>query len=96
MTGEITLREKARAVGGVKEKILAAHRAGLKHVILPKENRKDLQKIPENVRRAIRFHFVDHMDAVLEAALTLEKPEPQPPRKPSKRVSRRPAKGGEA
>ncbi|PIZ49854.1 MAG: endopeptidase La [Armatimonadetes bacterium CG_4_10_14_0_8_um_filter_66_14] len=96
MTGEITLRGKARAVGGVKEKILAAHRAGLKHVILPKENRKDLQKIPENVRRAIRFHFVDHMDAVLEAALTLEKPEPQPPRKPSKRVSRRPAKGGEA
>ncbi|MDR7556323.1 MAG: endopeptidase La [Armatimonadota bacterium] len=69
MTGEITLRGRVLPVGGLKEKILAAHRAGIKTVILPKENEKDLQEIPANVRRDLRLVLVAHMDEVLAEAL---------------------------
>ena len=69
MTGEITLRGRVLPVGGLKEKILAAHRAGIKTVILPKENEKDLQEIPANVRRELRLVLVAHMDEVLAEAL---------------------------
>ena len=69
MTGEITLRGRVLPVGGVKEKILAAHRAGIRDVILPSENDKDLEELPENVRGDIRFHLVDHTDEVLALAL---------------------------
>jgi len=69
MTGEITLRGKVLPVGGIKDKILAAFRAGITEVILPKENEKDLEDIPEEVREVLHFHLVDSMDEVLRLAL---------------------------
>ena len=69
MTGEITLRGQVLPVGGIKEKMLAAHRAGIKTVILPQENQKDLEELPENVRKQITFHFVDKMLDVVKLAL---------------------------
>src|SRR6201981_568708 len=75
MTGEITLRGKVLPIGGLKEKLLAAHRAGLFEVILPKENEKDISEVPENLRNAMKLHFVDTMDDVL--AVALESPLPQ-------------------
>ena len=75
MTGEITLRGKVLAIGGLKEKLLAAHRAGLFEVILPADNEKDLAEVPENLRIAMKLHFVKTMDDVL--ALALESPLPE-------------------
>jgi len=70
MTGEITLRGKALPIGGLKEKLLAAHRGGLTEVVIPQENEKDLRDIPENVLKGLDIHCVTHMDAVLGYALT--------------------------
>ncbi|HSB74193.1 MAG TPA: endopeptidase La [Terriglobales bacterium] len=75
MTGEITLRGKVLPIGGLKEKLLAAHRAGLFEVLLPKENEKDLPDVPENLRNVMKLQFVDTMDQVL--ALALERPLPE-------------------
>lgn len=69
MTGEITLRGRVLPVGGIKEKVLAAKRAGIKKVLLPLENKRDLEEVPENVKRKMQFVFVEHMDEVLEHAL---------------------------
>ncbi len=74
MTGEITLRGKVMPVGGIKEKVLAASRAGMTDVILPLKNKKDLDEIPEEIRNNLKFHLVDNMDEVLEIALPLKKP----------------------
>ncbi len=68
MTGEITLRGQVLPVGGIKGKVLAAHRAGIKHVIMPRRNKMDLEEVPAEVREAITFSFVDHsIDAIKEA-----------------------------
>ncbi|MCB1054801.1 MAG: endopeptidase La, partial [Acidobacteria bacterium] len=72
MTGEITLRGKVLPVGGIKDKVLAAHRAGITEVILPKENEKDLEDIPAEVRDILDFHLVESMDEVLRMALDSE------------------------
>ncbi|MGM0452966.1 MAG: endopeptidase La [Thermodesulfobacteriota bacterium] len=69
MTGEITLRGQVMPVGGIKEKLLAAHRVGIKSVILPKFNEKDMEEVPDNVKENIEFHFVDKMRQVLKVAL---------------------------
>ncbi len=69
MTGEITLRGLVLPIGGLKEKTLAAKRAGIRHVIVPKRNEKDLPDIPEEVRETLKFHFVENIDQVLEIAL---------------------------
>jgi ATP-dependent Lon protease len=72
MTGEITLRGKVLPIGGLKEKLLAAHRHGINEVIIPKENQKDLPDIPEYIRNMMKLHFVDHMDEVLRISLERE------------------------
>jgi ATP-dependent Lon protease len=100
MTGEITLRGKVLPIGGVKEKLLAAHRAGNQTVLLPRDNEKDLSDIPANIQQELAIRFVDTMDEVLDLALerklegvvTLEAvPEPASTMQPAERdVSREP------
>jgi len=69
MTGEITLRGKVLPIGGMKEKLLAAHRAGIRTVVLPKDNEKDMADIPEFIQKDFQIHFVETMDQVLQVAL---------------------------
>jgi ATP-dependent Lon protease len=74
MTGEITLRGRVLPIGGLKEKMIAAHRGGIDTLIIPRENEKDLVEIPANVKRNLHIIKVDHMDDVLPAALALSNP----------------------
>ena len=87
MTGEITLRGLVLPIGGLKEKTLAAKRAGIKQVIVPKRNEKDLPDIPDEVRKTLKFHFVENIDEVLEVALGA-----QAARKPAKAAKPAPGK----
>ena len=89
MTGEVTLRGRVLEIGGVKEKVLAAHRAGLTTVILPKANAKDLEEIPKNVKKDLQFIFAEHLDEVLKVALTHALPK----EKPTKEGQSKKAKG---
>lgn len=75
MTGEITLRGRVLPIGGLKEKILAAHRGGITRVLIPSENEKDLQEVPANILRAVNVEPVDHLDEVLRNALVLAEPD---------------------
>lgn len=75
MTGEITLRGRVLPIGGLKEKILAAHRAGMKTILIPKENKKDLKDVPRRIREKLRLVPVEYVDDVLREALALEKPD---------------------
>jgi ATP-dependent Lon protease len=82
LTGEITLRGRVLPIGGVREKVLAAHRAGLRTVVLPEKNMKDLHDVPKTARAELKIIPVKHMDQVLEVALTREAiSEPPRPRK---------------
>jgi ATP-dependent Lon protease len=94
MTGEITLRGRVMPIGGLKEKVLAAHRAGLEHLIVPRENRKDLDEVPQRVQKQFTFSYVEHMDQVLNVALKREiRAERADVRKPIGRATRRVREG---
>jgi ATP-dependent Lon protease len=74
MTGEITLRGRVLPIGGLKEKMIAAHRGGIDTLVIPKDNEKDLAEIPTNIKRNLTIIPVEHMDEVLVAALALSDP----------------------
>ncbi len=85
MTGEITLRGQVLAIGGVKEKVLAAHRNGLRTVILPKRNEQDLDDVPDEIRQSMKFIFAESVDEVINAALEKAKPVKKLTVKPQKK-----------
>lgn len=90
MTGEITLRGRVLPVGGVKEKVLAAHRAGIYRVVLPSQNEKDVEEIPEHIRKEVQIILVDHMDQVLENVLADAAESPVKYMPPGQEVSQQP------
>jgi len=92
MTGEITLRGKVLPIGGFKEKVLAAHRAGLRTVLVPKENKKDLIELPKKARRDLKFIFVERMDEVLAESLL---PAPSPRKRTTAKSRRNPSQTGD-
>jgi len=87
MTGEITLRGQVLAIGGVKEKVLAAHRNGLTTVILPKRNETDIDDVPDEIRQSMKFIFAESVEDVINAALEKNKPEEKKAGKPRRKKS---------
>jgi ATP-dependent Lon protease len=87
MTGEITLRGQVLAIGGVKEKVLAAHRNGLTTVILPKRNEQDIDDVPDEIRSSMKFIFAESVEDVIDAALEKAKPAKKPVKNPVKKKS---------
>ena len=85
MTGEITLRGLVLPVGGIKEKVLAARRAGIRAVILPRKNEKDLEEIPGPIQKEMKFHFIQNMDEIIPLALREKTPKAPPSKKRSPR-----------
>ncbi|HWU43403.1 MAG TPA: S16 family serine protease, partial [Bdellovibrio sp.] len=75
MTGEISLRGSVLPVGGIKEKVIAAHRAGVTDVVLCRKNQKDLREVPAEIKKDLEFHFVDNVNDVLKYILDVELPE---------------------
>lgn len=94
MTGEITLRGQVLPIGGVKEKVLAAHRSGLSTVILPKQNEKDLDDVPDEIRKSMKFVFAESVDDVISAALEKPKGKKKKPGKTAKPKTKRAKKNG--
>ena len=83
MTGEITLRGRVLPIGGLKEKAVAAHRAGVRHIIVPQGNEREIEELPEEVRSTVTFHAVKSMDDVLVIALRAAPVAPTPTVRPS-------------
>jgi ATP-dependent Lon protease len=92
MTGEITLRGQVLAIGGVKEKVLAAHRSGINTVILPKQNEQDVDDVPDEIRKTMKFIFVNTVDEVIKAALEPAKKLAKTKKKPVKKKKETKAK----
>jgi len=95
MTGEITLRGRVLPVGGIREKVLAAHRAGLRTVIMPRRNAKDLIDVPKRARSELTIVLVDHIDQVLDVALNPAPARPQPSRRGGRKTSKKEEQPGE-
>ncbi len=92
MTGEITLRGRVTEIGGLKEKVIAAHRAGIKTVIIPRDNKKDLVDIPQKVQDDLKFIFVDHIDEILREALVFPNGKKEFVARPQLMLEKEPAK----
>jgi ATP-dependent Lon protease len=93
MTGEVTLRGNVLPIGGLKEKVLAAHRGGIKHILVPAENEKDVAEIPPSILKSVTIELVEHMDQVLRKALVLDDPESFLKKKPVAVSSETPESG---
>ena len=89
MSGEITLRGQVLPIGGVKEKVLAGHRNGLRTIILPKRNEQDIDDVPEEIKKTMKFVFVETVDEVLDSALEIKRKSTRTKQTPKKKTAAR-------